>query len=101
MTALSPAPWTARGFAIYSGETLVAQVPVAEFSEDTYVRAHARDEAGAKLNLRLISKAPELADVLRELRAAFGNCGTARQQAAADRADSLLAALAAEGDSDV
>ena len=36
MTAPSPAPWTAHGFAIYSGETLVAQVPVAEIEIDDY-----------------------------------------------------------------
>ena len=60
----SPAPWTAHGFAIYSGETLVAQVPVAEFSDDRYVREHALPEAEAKLNLRLIRMAPELVSEL-------------------------------------
>ena len=60
MTAPSPAPWTAHGFAVYSGETLVAQVPVAEVSDDRYVREHALPEGEAKLNLRLMLKAPEM-----------------------------------------
>lgn len=94
MTAPSPAPWTARGFAIYSGETLVAQVPVAEFSDDRYVREHALPEAEAKLNLRLIRMAPELADCIRAMRE---RCDYSDLR---EWADSLLAALTAKEDSD-
>ena len=110
MTAPSPAPWTAHGFAIYSGETLVAQVPVAEFSDDRYVREHALPEAEAKLNLRLIRMAPELVS---ELSASLGvldsvadpdseqsdNAWNARK--CAERIRALFVAVAAEGDSDV
>lgn len=106
MTAPSPAPWTAHGFAIYSGEKLVAQVPVAEFSDDRYVREHALPEEEAKLNLRLIAKAPELRRfteaVVDTCRWAIDNgrplyaCQDLRYAAL-----ELLAALAAEEDSDV
>ena len=107
MTAPSPAPWTAHGFAIYSGETLVAQVPVAEFSDDRYVREHALPEAEAKLNLRLIRMAPELVS---ELSASLGvldsaadpdseqsdNAWNARK--CAERIRAMLAAIAAKED---
>ena len=107
MTAPSPAPWTAHGFAVYSGETLVAQVPVAEFSDDRYVREHALPEAEAKLNLRLIRMAPELVS---ELSASLGvldsaadpdseqsdNAWNARK--CAERIRAMLAAIAAKED---
>jgi len=107
VTAPSPAPWTAHGFAVYSGETLVAQVPVAEFSDDRYVREHALPEAEAKLNLRLIRMAPELVS---ELSASLGvldsaadpdseqsdNAWNARK--CAERIRAMLAAIAAKED---
>lgn len=103
MTAPSPAPWTAHGFAVYSGETLVAQVPVAEFSDDRYVREHALPEGEAKLNLRLIRMAPELADCIRHALAYWHgdirNMNRVEPPYVTD-ARRLLAALAAEEDSD-
>lgn len=103
MTAPSPAPWTAHGFAIYSGETLVAQVPVAEFSDDRYVREHALPEAEAKLNLRLIRMAPEMRRfteaVLDTCEWAIGNGKTLYAcQDLRDAARELLAAIAAKED---
>ena len=106
----SPAPWTAHGFAVYSGETLVAQVPVAEFSDDRYLLDRALPEAEAKLNLRLIRMAPELASALSASLEVLDsvsdpdseqsdNAWNARK--CAERIRVTLAALAAEEDSDV
>ena len=101
MTAPSPAPWTAHGFAIYSGETLVAQVPVAEFSDDRYVREHALPEGEAKLNLRLIRMAPELWDVpcraVQDIDAGWGDGAVEVFLWFAD-ADAIRSALAAKED---
>ena len=110
MTAPSPAPWTAHGFAVYSGETLVAQVPVAEFSDDRYVLDLALPEAEAKLNLRLILMAPELVSALSASLGVLDSVADTDSEQAdnawnarkcAERIRVMLAALTAEEDSDV
>lgn len=70
-TKFTPGPWKNHGTHL---ETSTGDLVVAPGAGDAEIRA----------NSALISAAPELAEAGREMLRAFGNCGTPREQAAAD-----------------